>query len=78
MEDAPAGLELGANGVGDIDGDARTPDLLQVLGEQRSPPPVLRRAQARGGQRLDPVARPPEPPQRKNSKPKSKSKAGRQ
>lgn len=77
-EAEPPPIEVGTTNGGE---PRRTPDLMRVLNEHGSPPPLRRRrARSRGSDRLDPVARPPEPPKREDAKEKpkkSKAKAGR-
>jgi hypothetical protein len=59
-------LDVGTNGDGNgADDGADTPGLLELLSTRRSRPPVMsRRRRSRG--RVDPAARPPEPPKRES------------
>src|SRR5919198_463670 len=60
LEDDEAGISNGAPS------DRDTPGLLEVLGARRSRPPAMSRRR-RSRVRVDPVARPPEPPERASS-----------
>jgi hypothetical protein len=60
LEDDEAGISNGAPS------DRDTPGLLEVLGARRSRPPATSRRR-RSRVRVDPVARPPEPPERASS-----------